>query len=167
MKLQSRMTVFAAIGGMLALMGGIVFYASLDDDSLRSIEIIGGGVEITSVDTVSERIRMKVVFDVRNPSELTLTIPQISYDLSSGGEDVVSGEYSTVDVAMPGRVVFTTGDVIPLTSTTYMVKGNTNADVYEAAASGALDGYVATGTVTVESAWSIIEKEFEVELEAR
>ena len=39
MALQSRMTVYVAIAGVLALMGGIVFYASLDNPELEQAEI--------------------------------------------------------------------------------------------------------------------------------
>jgi len=42
--LQSRLTVYAAIAGVLALMGGIVYYASLDNVSLDQVE-----VELTDV----------------------------------------------------------------------------------------------------------------------
>ena len=44
MGLQSKLTVYAAIVGVLALMGGIVYYASLDNVSLEQVE-----VELTDV----------------------------------------------------------------------------------------------------------------------
>ena len=39
MGLQSRLTVYAAIAGVLALMGGIVYYASLDNVSLIKLKL--------------------------------------------------------------------------------------------------------------------------------
>jgi len=39
MGLQSKLTVYAAIVGCLALMGGIVYYASLDNVSLEQVEV--------------------------------------------------------------------------------------------------------------------------------
>ena len=39
MGLQSKLTVYAAIVGVLALMGGIVYYASLDNVSLEQVEV--------------------------------------------------------------------------------------------------------------------------------
>ena len=36
MALQSKMTVYAAIAGVLGLMGGIVYYASLDNAELEN-----------------------------------------------------------------------------------------------------------------------------------
>ncbi len=166
MQLQSRMTVFMAIGAMLALMGGIVYYASLDNTSLESVEFVSGSVRVTSVDTIAERARIEVIFDVRNPSETTFTIPGITYDLSAGGQHVVSGEYSTADVAMPGRVVFTTDDIIPLKSITYMTKTDANAATYDRVLAGQIGGYDAEGIVIVESAWSIIERDFAVGLDS-
>ncbi len=164
MKLQSRMTVFAAIGGLLAMMAGFVYYASLDNESLESVEMVSGTVEVTQVDSIAGRARLSVTFDVRNPSEKTFTIPSISYAISAGGEKIASGEYSTADVAMPGRVVFTTDKTIPLKSIAYMVRDAENATLYDAVIAGAVSTYAVSGTVTVESAWSIIERDFELEL---
>lgn len=167
MRLQSRMTVFLAIGAMLALMGGIVYYASLDNVSLESVEFLSGSVRVIDVNTVDERARIEVTFDVRNPSDTTFTIPGINYTLSVEGQEMVSGKYSTADVAMPGRVIFSTGKVIPLKSVTYMVKTESNEDLYNMLVAGQITNYDSAGIVVVESAWSIVERGFEVELEAR
>lgn len=158
------MTVFAAIGGMLALMAGIVYYASLDNEALASVEVLSGTVEVAEVDSVAGRARLAVTLEVRNPSDTTFTVPSITYDIVAGGEAIASGEYSAVDVAMPGRVVFTTGDTIPLRSIAYIVRGDSNAATYDAVVAGAVASYSASGTVTVESAWSIIETGYEVAL---
>ena len=167
MNLQSRLTVFIAIGGMFALMAGIVYYASLDNVSLESVEFLSGTLKVTSVDTVSERARIEVTFDVRNPSDITFTIPGINYELTTKGEKVASGNYSTADVAMPGRVIFSSNEVVPLKSITYMVKDDIGAQIYNDVIDYKIDKYTATGTVIVESAWSIIEQDFSVELEHR
>ena len=47
MALQSKMTVYLAIAGVFALMGGIIYYASLDNVDLDLVEI-----ELTSVETI-------------------------------------------------------------------------------------------------------------------
>lgn len=167
MQLQSRLTVFIAIGSMLALMGGIVYYASLDNTSLESVEFLSGSVRIASIDTIAERARIEVTFNIRNPSDVTFTIPEISYEIGTGQEKIVSGKYSTADIAMPGRVVFSTNELIPLKSITHMIKSDANAAIYDRLLAGQIDNYVATGTVVVESAWSIIERGFEVELESQ
>lgn len=164
MMLQSRLTVFAAIGGLLAMMGGIVYYASLDNVSLESIEFLSGDVRVVSVDTVGDRAKIETVFEIRNPSDTTFTVPGISYDLSTNGEYVVSGEYSTADIAMPGRVVFSTNEVIPIKSITYLIKTQDNAAMYDRLVAGEIDEYKASGMVIVESAWSIVELDFEVPL---
>ena len=39
MGLQSKLTVYAAIVGVLGLMGVIVYYASLDNVSLEQVEV--------------------------------------------------------------------------------------------------------------------------------
>ena len=50
MALQSRMTVYVAIAGVFALMGAIVFYASLDNAQLEQAEIELFSVELIDVD---------------------------------------------------------------------------------------------------------------------
>jgi hypothetical protein len=73
MGLQSRLTVYAAIAGVLALMGGIVYYASLDNVSLEQVE-----VELTDVTlrVVGENeAKFFVTFLVKNPSEKIFVVP--------------------------------------------------------------------------------------------
>ena len=67
MALQSRLTVYAAIAGVLALMGGIVYYASLDNVSLDQVE-----VELTDVvlrEAGEDEAKFVLTFLVKNPSE--------------------------------------------------------------------------------------------------
>ena len=114
MPLQSKMTVYAAIAGMLALMGFIVFYGSLDVPEIETTEIELHSVEVIEVNTIENRAKLEVAFLVKNPSEKTFTIPLISYDLYANGKHIGVGQYSTQDIAMPGRAAFYPGAEIPL-----------------------------------------------------
>ena len=101
MGLQSKLTVYAAIVGVLALMGGIVYYASLDNVSLEQVE-----VELTDVtlrEAGENEAKFTLTFLVKNSSEKYFVVPVIEYQLY--GDDVLlgSGKYSTEDVALPGR----------------------------------------------------------------
>ncbi len=67
--LQSKFTVYAAIGAMLALLGGIVFYASLDNPSLEQAEIELDNVEIIEINSVDDIVKLQISFLIKNPSE--------------------------------------------------------------------------------------------------
>ncbi len=164
MALQSKMTVYAAIGAMLALMGGIVYYASLDNPELEKVEVELADVQIREVNTVESRAKLEVTFLVRNPSEKTFTVPLIAYQLYADGVLMGSGQYSTEDIAMPGRAVFYAGSEIPLKNTFVLNRSDINSDVYDAVLGERVGTFSAEGSVTSETSWSIVEKEFSTEL---
>ena len=154
------MTVYAAIAGLLAMMGGFVFYASLDNPELDKMEIDLFDVQVIDVNNIENRITLEVMFLVKNPSEKTFTIPSISYDLYADGVLIGAGQYSTEDVAMPGRAAFYPGAEIPLKNMFLLTLTEQNSQQYNAIVNGEELDYSAEGIVVVESAWSLIEKEF-------
>ena len=160
MGLQSRATVFAAIGGLLAMMGGIVFYASLDNPELEKVEIELQEVRVIDVNKIENSAKLEVTFLVANPSEKTFTVPVISYDLYANGESIGSGVYSTEDVSMPGRAAFYAGVEIPLKNFFKLTKSTVNDEIYDAIVNGESIDYTANGMITVETSWSLIEKDF-------
>ncbi len=162
--LQSKMTVYAAIAGMLALMGGIVYYASLDNPQIEKTEIELHNVEIIDIDTIENRAKLQVTFLVKNPSEQTFTVPLISYDLYADGKHIGVGQYSTEDIAMPGRAAFYPNAEIPLKNFFYLVKSEINSDVYQTIVDGRDVQYSVEGIITVETAWTLIEKDFKSSL---
>lgn len=150
---------------MLAIMGGIVYYASLDNPELEKVEIQLDGVEVLDVNSIENRARLETTFLVKNPSEKTFTVPLISYELFANGESIGTGQYSTEDIAMPGRAAFYPSSEIPLTNIFQLVLSDSNAQQYSAITSGESVKYSAKGIITVETAWSLVEKEFESTLE--
>jgi hypothetical protein len=62
---------------------------------------------------------------------------------------------------MPGRAAFYPGSEIPLKSTLQFVLSDTITEEYKAITSGENVEYSVKGMITVETAWSLIEKEFE------
>ncbi|MSS86525.1 MAG: hypothetical protein EXS77_05190, partial [Nitrosopumilus sp.] len=79
MWLQSKLTVYAAIGGVLALMGGIVYYASLDNASLEQVEV--QLADITLREAGENEAKFVVTFLVKNNSEKIYVVPVIEYQL--------------------------------------------------------------------------------------
>lgn len=164
MALQSKMTVYAAIGAMLALMGGIVYYASLDNPQLEMVEIRLSNIEVRDVNTVEDRAKIEVTFLVANPSEKTFTVPLIVYQLYADGVLLGSGQYSTEDIAMPGRAVFYGGSEIPLKNTFSLSRSEVNSDTYDAVLGERIGRFSADGNITVETSWSLVEKDFVTEM---
>lgn len=155
------MVVYAAIASMLALMGGIIWYASLDNPQLEQVEIQLTDVELLSINKVENTAKLTVTYLVKNPSEKTFTVSLISYQLYGDGELLGSGQYSTADIAMPGRAIFSTGAEIPLNNTFELNKSEVSNEIYQAVLDGNISSFRAEGVITAESAWSVIEKEFE------
>ena len=156
-----RPILFVAIIGLLAMMGGIVYYASLDNDDLSMATIELQEVELIDVNSIENRAMLKVTFLVANPGEVTVTVPVISYQLYADGSEIGSGAYSTEDVAMPGRAAFYPDAEIPLKNKLTIVMSEMNETVYKKIVSGQVIQYAATGQMTVESAWSIVELDFD------
>jgi LEA14-like dessication related protein len=160
MALQSKMTVYAAIGGVFALMGGIVFYASLDNVDLDQIEINLVSVELRDSNTVNNQVKLDVTFLIKNPSDKTLTVSTIDYQLY--GDDVLlgSGLYSTADIALPGRALFHEGAEVPLKNIFILSKSDVNSEIYEDVVNGKITSFTAEGRIITQTSWSESEKEF-------
>ena len=156
-----RSILVVAILALLGMMGGIVYYASLDNDDLSMATIELKSVELTDVNSVESRATLKVTFLVANPGEVTVTVPVITYRLYPDGSEIGSGTYSTEDVAMPGRAAFYPDAEIPLKNKLTIVMSDINKTVYDKIISGQTIQYSATGMMTVESAWSIVELDFD------
>ena len=154
------MLIYAAIGGLLALMGGFVYYASLDNPQLEQVEIDLFSVEVLEVNNVENRAILEVTFLVGNPSEKTFTVPSITYELSANGKSIGQGKYSTEDISMPGRAAFYPGSEIPLKSRFILTEATVDSSIYQSIINGEDLDYSATGIITAETSWSLVEKEF-------
>ena len=143
------------------MMGGIVYYASLDNDDLSMATIELQEVELIDVNSIENRAMLKVTFLVANPGDVTVTVPVISYTLYADGSQIGNGAYSTEDVAMPGRAAFYPDAEIPLKNKMTIVMSEMSETVYNKIVSGQVVQYSAAGQMTVESAWSIVELDFD------
>ena len=164
MALQSKMTVYAAIAAMFGLMGFIVFYGSLDVPEIEQTEIELQSVEVIQVNTIENTARLQISFLVKNPGEKTFTVPIISYDMYANGKHIGVGSYSTEDISMPGRAAFYPGAEIPLKNFFNLVRSEANSDVYQMIVDGNNIQYTVEGNITIETAWALIEKDFQSSL---
>ena len=160
MALQSKLVVYAAVAGLLGMMGVIVWYASLDNSALEQAEIELTDVEVISVNKIENTAELKVTFLIKNQSEKTFTVPLINYQFYADGELLGSGQYSTGDIAMTGRAIFSSGAEIPLSNTFDLSKVDVKGEIYQAVLDHEISSFRAEGILTTETAWSLIEKEF-------
>ena len=160
MALQSKLIVYVAIAGVLAMMGGFFYYGSLDSIPLEKVEIELINVELKDVNTIDNQARFDITFLVKNPSDKTFTVPLIEYQLYGDGILLGSGEYSTVDIAMPGRAAFFPDAEIPLKNIFILIKSEVNSKIYQNAIENRINSFSAEGSITTQSTWMTLEKEF-------
>ena len=160
MALQSKITVYVAIVGVFALMGGIIFYASLDNVELDQVEIKLTNVKLLDVNTIDNQAKFQVTFLIKNPSNKTLTVSVIDYKLYGDGELLGSGLYSTADIALPGRALFYPGAEIPLKNIFILNKSEVNSEIYEDVINERITSFSAEGKITSQTTWSEVDKEF-------
>jgi LEA14-like dessication related protein len=161
MGLQSKLTVYAAIVGVLGLMGGIVYYASLDNVSLEQVE-----VELTDVtlrEAGENEAKFTLTFLVKNSSEKTYVVPVIAYQLYGDNVLLGSGKYSTEDVALPGRAQIFGGGEVPLKNTFILNKSEVSSEIYQSMINNEITNFVVEGMIITQSTWSVAETEFRSE----
>jgi len=159
MALQSKMTVYLAIAGVFAMMGGIVYYASLGNVELELAEIELSSVELLNDENIDDEIKLYVTFLVKNPSDITFTVSVIDYNLYNNGILLGSGKYSTEDVSMPGRASFFPDNEIPLTNIFVLNKADVESEIFNSITNGP-NHFSAEGIITTQTTWTVNEKEF-------
>jgi len=104
---------------------------------------------------------LKVIFGITNNGERTVTVPEISYELFANGLSLGSSSYSVSDIPMTGRVLLTSGLQVSLPGEITINLTDNNKDIYEAIAAGESLGYRVSGQYTIETAWQVIDIQFD------
>ncbi len=160
MVFQSKITVYVAVVGLFAMMGGFFYYGSLDNIPLEKVEIKLTNVELRDVSSIDNQARFDVTFLIKNPSDKTFTVSQIEYQLYDDEILLGSGLYSTTDITLPGRAAFFPGTEIPLKNIFVLNESEVDSEIYQAAIQNKIDSFSAKGIITVQSSWITVEKEF-------
>jgi len=158
MALQSKITVYVALVGVLAMMGGIIYYASLGNVELEQVEIELQSVELLNNDTINDKIKLNVTFLVKNPSDTTFTVSVIEYNLYNNGVLLGLGKYSTEDVSMPGRASFFPNTEIPLSNIFVINKADVESEILDLV--DGTNNFNVEGKIITQNTWTTIEKEF-------
>lgn len=161
---RGKIVITAAFIGLGLGMLGLIQYASLDNPQLEMVQLDLVSVKVLEINSIERRATLELTFLITNPSEKTLTTSNINYELFVNDKDVGNGEYSTEDIAMPGRAAIYAGKSVELSNKFNLVYTDQIAKEYSAIVNGEQISYRAKGIISVESAWSIVEKPFEVTL---
>jgi len=155
------MILYVAIGGLFAFMGAIVYYSTLDFPELEKSELDLLSVDVVEIDSIENRIFLKIIFGITNNGERTVTVPEISFELFANGQSLGSSSYSISDIPMTGRVLLTSGLQVTVPAEITINLTDDNKDIYEAIAAGESLDYRVTGQYTIETAWQLLDLQFD------
>jgi len=155
------MILYVAIGALFAFMGGIVYYSTLDIPELEKSEIELYSVEVIEVNNFENYIILKTTFLILNHGEKTVTVPVISYQFFANGEFMGTSNFSSEDIPLTGRALLISGTEVPFTTKIKINLTEENENEYMKIANGERVVYSADGLYTIETAWQVIDVEFE------
>ena len=158
------MILYVAIGGLFVFLFAMVGVSLLDIPELEKSQLRLGSVEVTDVNTIDNHAKLKISFLITNHGERTFVIPVISYELFANGKSIGTSSYSVEDIPMTGRAPFYPGAEIPLDGYLKIFLTESNSDEYLAIVNGEYVEFSVKGQYTIETAWQLIEKEFESSL---
>ena len=157
----SKIIVYAAIGAMFAFMGGIAYYSTFDIPQLELSEIELLSVSVVEIDSIENRMYLEVVFGITNHGDRTVTVPEIGFHLFANGKSLGSSSYSVSDIPLNGRALMMSGMQVPLVGEITINQTDDIKDIYEAIIAGESLAYRVTGQYTVETAWQVVDIEFD------
>ena len=145
-------------------MGGIVWYSTYDIPELEKSEFELLSVSVVEIDSIQNRMYVDVVFGITNHGERTVTVPEISFQLFANGKSIGSSSYSVSDIPLNGRALMLSGMQVPLVGKITINLTDDIKDIYEAMAAGESLDYRAVGQYTIETAWQVIDIQYDSSL---
>ena len=142
-------------------MGGIAYYSTFDIPELERSEIELLSVDVIEIDSIENRMYLEVVFGITNHGERTVTVPEIGFQLFANGKSLGSSSYSVSDIPLNGRALMLSGMQVPLVAEITINQTDDIKDIYEAIAVGESLDYRVTGQYTIETAWQVIDLQFD------
>ena len=153
--------MYVAIGALFAFLGGIIYYSTLDFPELEKSELELLSVDVVEIDSIDNRITLNIIFGITNHGERTVTVPQIGFELFANGKSLGSSSYDISDIPLNGRALLLPGMQVPLVGKITINQTDDIKDIYEAIAAGESLDYRVTGQYTIETAWQVVDIEFD------
>ena len=160
----TKIIVYIAIGALFAFMGGIVYYSTLDFPELEKSELELLSVDVVEIDSIDNRITLNIIFGITNHGERTVTVPQIGFELFANGKSLGSSSYDVSDIPLNGRALMLSGMQVPLVGEITVNLTDDIKDIYEAMAAGESLDYRVVGQYTIETAWQVLDIQFDSSL---
>jgi len=160
----SKIILYVAIGALFAFLGGMVYYSTLDFPELEKSELELLSVDVVEIDSIENRIFLILLFGITNHGERTVTVPEISFELFANGKSLGSSSYSVSDIPLNGRALMLSGMKVPVVGEITINLTDDIKDIYEAIAAGESLDYRVTGQYTIETAWQVIDMQFDSSL---
>jgi len=158
------MFLYVAIGAVLAFLGVIVYYSTLDFPELEKSELELLSVDVVEIDSIENRMYLELVFGETNYGEWTDTVPVLSYELFANGKSLGSSSFSVSDIPLNGRALMLSGMQVPLVGEITINLTDDIKDIYEAIAAGEFRDYRVTGQYSIDTAWQVIDMQFDSSL---
>jgi len=138
-----------------------VYYSTYDIPELEQSELELLSVNVVEIDSVQNRMFLDVVFGITNHGARTVTVPEIGFELFANGKSLGSSSYSVSDIPLNGRALMMSGMQVPLAAEITINLTDDIKDIYEAIAAGESLGYRTIGQYTIETAWQVIDIQFD------
>ena len=167
---KRRIVLFAVIGALaltIILIPEIQYLVNAPDAD--AIEFKLANVEINSISNDTNNVELLLSLDVYNPTDKTATTSKVEYDLFGNNEFLGHGVLSYEDIPLNGRPQLSTQQTTTLKSTLILEPTNSNLNLIQDLIknSTSMRDYInweVIGTSQIESAFVIIEKQFESKL---
>ena len=155
------------IGAIAAVALAIIFYPLIVQTPFDPEQVAFQltGVQLQSGSEGEQRLDLRVVLQVTNTNEFTLTTSKIAYDLFADGALVGSDTISYEDVPVTGRPALFPNQPVTISDTITLQYTDETASLFSRILNNSTDiNCSITGTATIESGTTLQEKRFSSDL---
>ncbi|HEV3433752.1 MAG TPA: hypothetical protein VG098_07155 [Nitrososphaera sp.] len=155
------------IGAIAAVALAIIFYPLIVQTpfDLERVAIQLTEVDLQSGSEGEQRLDLRVVLQLTNTNEFTLTTSEIAYDLFADGAPVGSDTISYEDIPVTGRPALFSNEPVTISDTMTLQYTDEMANIFNRILNNSTDiEWRITGSATIESGTTLQEKTFSSDL---